>query len=163
MADISKITIDAVEYDIKDATARSLISELGNSGSNADMLDGMHASEFATVGHTHDEATTSEGGFMSKTDKSALDNLKTLVGTTSVADQITNAITNKAEKEHTHSMSDLSGTLTISKGGIGASDGATGLKNLLAAGNTILSSYQYGDELPRTSEATLGRIFFVKA
>ena len=163
MADISKITIDAVEYDIKDATARSLISELGNSGSNADMLDGMHASEFATVGHTHDEATTSEGGFMSKTDKSALDNLKTLVGTTSVADQITNAITNKAEKEHTHSMSDLSGTLTISKGGIGASDGATGLKNLLAAGNTILSSYQYGDELPPTSEATLGRIFFVKA
>lgn len=163
MADISKITIDAVEYDIKDATARSLISKLGDSGSNADMLDGMHASEFATVRHTHDEATTFEGGFMSKTDKSALNNLKTLVGTTSVADQITSAIADKAEKEHTHTTSDLSDILPISKGGIGASDGATGLQNLLAAGNTILSLHQYGDTLPPASEATLGRIFFVKA
>ena len=163
MADISKITIDAVEYDIKDATARSLISELEGSGNDADTLDGMHASEFATVEHTHDVATTSKDGFMSTTDKSTLKNLSTLVGTTSVADQITSAIADKAEKEHTHTMSDLSGILPISKGGIGASDGAAGLKSLFAAGNTILSSYQYGDTLPSASEATPGRIFFVKA
>lgn len=163
MADISKITIDTVEYDIKDATARSLISELGDLGSNADMLDGMHASEFATVEHTHAVATPSEDGFMSKTDQSTLNNLRTLVGTTSVAEQITSAIADKADKKHTHTMSDLSEILPISQGGIGASDGATGLKNLLAAGNTILSLHQYGDTLPPASEATLGRIFFVKA
>ena len=34
----------------------------------------------------------------------------------------------------------------------------TGLKNLLAAGNTILSSYQYGSSLP--SAGTKGRLFF---
>lgn len=51
-------------------------------------------------------------------------------------------------------------TLPMSKGGTSASDGATGLKNLFAAGNTILSSYQYGDELPEAG--TVGRIFFKK-
>ena len=43
----------------------------------------------------------------------------------------------------------------------GSSNGATGLKNLLAAGNTILSSYQYGTTLPAAGNA--GRIFFKKA
>ena len=48
--------------------------------------------------------------------------------------------------------------VTISQGGTGASNGATGLKNLFASGNTVLSSYQYGDTLP--SAGTKGRIFF---
>ena len=39
-----------------------------------------------------------------------------------------------------------------------AANSATGLKNLYADGNTILSSYQYGDELPAAGNA--GRIFF---
>jgi hypothetical protein len=40
------------------------------------------------------------------------------------------------------SASDItSGTLAIARGGTGASKGADGLKNLFAAGNTILSSY----------------------
>lgn len=43
-------------------------------------------------------------------------------------------------------------------GGTNSSDGATGLANLFASGNTILSSYQYGDELPEAG--TAGRIFF---
>lgn len=46
----------------------------------------------------------------------------------------------------------------IANGGTNAADGATGLKNLFAAGNTVLSSYQYGDELPAAGNA--GRIFF---
>lgn len=50
--------------------------------------------------------------------------------------------------------------LPISKGGTDASDGATGLKNLFASGETVLSSYQYGDELPEAG--TVGRIFFKK-
>ena len=46
----------------------------------------------------------------------------------------------------------------IKNGGTNASDGATGLANLFASGNTVLSSYQYGDELPEAG--TVGRIFF---
>lgn len=49
-------------------------------------------------------------------------------------------------------------TVPMTRGGTGATDGATGLKNLLAAGNTILSSKQYGSSLP--SAGTAGRIFF---
>ena len=45
-------------------------------------------------------------------------------------------------------------------GGTGANDGATGLANLFAAGNTILSSYQYGDTLP--AAGIKGRVFFKK-
>ena len=48
----------------------------------------------------------------------------------------------------------------IANGGTGSSDGATGLANLFAAGATVLSSNQYGDELPEAG--TVGRIFFKK-
>lgn len=50
--------------------------------------------------------------------------------------------------------------LPIAKGGTNASNGATGLANLFASGETVLSSYQYGDELP--DAGTVGRIFFKK-
>lgn len=46
----------------------------------------------------------------------------------------------------------------IENGGTNASDGATGLANLFASGETVLSSHQYGDELPQAG--TIGRIFF---
>lgn len=52
------------------------------------------------------------------------------------------------------------GVLPLAQGGTGSSNGATGLKNLLAKGNTVLSSYQYGDTLP--TAGTKGRIFFKK-
>ncbi len=70
---------------------------------------------------------------------------------------------------HTHSASDIqSGTLAaarlptvpVNNGGTGATDGATGLKNLLAAGPTILSAHQYGDTLPATGVE--GQIFFLR-
>lgn len=47
---------------------------------------------------------------------------------------------------------------SIKNGGTGSSNGATGLANLFASGTTVLSSYQYGDELPEAG--TVGRIFF---
>ncbi len=53
-----------------------------------------------------------------------------------------------------------SAAVTIAKGGTGSSNGSTGLKNLLAAGNMILSSYQYGTALP--AAGTAGRLFFKK-
>ena len=56
--------------------------------------------------------------------------------------------------------SDLMGSVPIEKGGTGATDGSTGLANLLAAGNMVLSAYQYGDTLP--AAGTPGRLFFKK-
>lgn len=50
--------------------------------------------------------------------------------------------------------------ISVDKGGTGSANGATGLANLFASGNTILSSYQYGDTLPQAG--TVGRIFFKK-
>lgn len=46
----------------------------------------------------------------------------------------------------------------IEKGGTNSDNGAVGLKNLFAAGETVLSEYQYGDVLPAAGNA--GRIFF---
>lgn len=46
----------------------------------------------------------------------------------------------------------------IENGGTNSADGATGLANLFASGITVLSSNQYGDELPEAG--TVGRIFF---
>ena len=46
----------------------------------------------------------------------------------------------------------------IEQGGTNSSDGAVGLKNLFAAGETVLSEHQYGDVLPAAGNA--GRIFF---
>ena len=54
----------------------------------------------------------------------------------------------------------LSGIVSLTNGGTGATDGATGLKNLFAAGTTVLSSNQYGDTLPDAS--TVGQLFFKK-
>lgn len=53
------------------------------------------------------------------------------------------------------------GTLPIAQGGTGATTGAAALKALFAAGNAVMSSYQYGTALP-TSGFTAGRIFFKK-
>lgn len=53
---------------------------------------------------------------------------------------------------------DTLGVLPISNGGTNSDNGATGLANLFAAGITVLSPYQYGDELPEAG--TAGRIFF---
>lgn len=52
----------------------------------------------------------------------------------------------------------VTGTLGIGNGGTGATTGNGALKNMFAAGKTVLSSYQYGTSLP--SAGTAGRIFF---
>lgn len=57
------------------------------------------------------------------------------------------------------SAQDLYGTVPIESGGTDADNAEEGLKNLLAGGNMILSSHQYGDTLP--DPGTPGRIFFV--
>ena len=55
---------------------------------------------------------------------------------------------------------DKADVISLENGGTNATDGANGLKNLFAAGATILSSNQYGDTLP--AAGTKGRIFFKK-
>ncbi len=93
----------------------------------------------------------------------------TITGTPLNAETFNGMIAGFSKTGHTHGASEItSGTLTaariptisVSKGGTGATNGATGLKNLLASGNTVLSSYQYGDTLPAAGNA--GRIFFKK-
>lgn len=54
----------------------------------------------------------------------------------------------------------IENVLPIAKGGTNATNGAEGLGNLLAAGETILSEFQYGDDLPEAGK--VGRIFFKK-
>ena len=48
-------------------------SALPANGGNADTVDGKHAADFATAGHTHAAATTAAAGFLSAADKAALD------------------------------------------------------------------------------------------
>jgi hypothetical protein len=48
--------------------------------------------------------------------------------------------------------------IPIERGGTSATNGSEGLKNLFAAGATVLSAHQYGDTLP--AAGTPGRIFF---
>ncbi|MCX2725990.1 hypothetical protein OO015_00515 [Thermomicrobium sp. 4228-Ro] len=46
------------------------------SGLDADLLDGQHASAFASAFHSHPDATTTAAGFMSAADKSKLDGIQ---------------------------------------------------------------------------------------
>ena len=54
----------------------------------------------------------------------------------------------------------------LDKGGTSASDGATGLENLFAAGYTVLSYNQFGEKFPDETDASythkIGTIFFKK-
>lgn len=93
----------------------------------------------------------------------------TVAGTPLNAETFNTMLAGLSETGHKHAASDInSGTLNISriptitlkKGGTGATDGATGLKNLLAAGPMILTDLHYGDILP--DPGTPGRIFFLK-
>ena len=71
----------------------------------------------------------------------------------SLGDKIGNLLDAKFDKPENN-------IVPIENGGTNSADGATGLANLFAAGATVLSSYQYGDELPEAG--TVGRIFFKK-
>lgn len=79
------------------------------------------------------------------------------VETAKIADA---AVTTAKLADSSVTIAKLGATVTVAKGGTGSTNGATGLKNLLAAGYTVLSSYQYGAELP--TAGTAGRIFFKK-
>lgn len=70
-----------------------------------------------------------------------------------------NELTYETKENVNTQINELTNRITpIENGGTNSSDGATGLANLFASGETVLSSYQYGDELPEAG--TVGRIFF---
>lgn len=86
---------------------------------------------------------------------------------------ITPANIGAAASSHNHAASSITSgtfdvarlpTVTIAKGGTGATNGATGLKNLFAAGYTVLTEEkQFGTMKQRPTPGQKGRIFFVKA
>lgn len=51
--------------------------------------------------------------------------------------------------------------IPVKNGGTGNADGAKGLANLFKEGSTVLSSYQYGTELPSSPKE--GQLFFQQA
>lgn len=78
-------------------------------GSNPTTLAGYGITDAATKSHDHNNATTSTAGFMSASDKTALDEVVALVGDESVAAQIGDAvdalevkIAAKSDSAHTH-------------------------------------------------------------
>jgi hypothetical protein len=136
-------------------------------GGDADTVDGKHADDFATVSDFEAlQAQVDELDVGALGITASVEELNHLGG---VAENVQDQLDNKADKQHEHDASDVaSGTFDIARmpvmtmqyGGIGATNGAEGLANLFAAGATMLSAYQYGDELPEAGN--VGRIFFKK-
>jgi hypothetical protein len=142
-------------------------TSLPANGGNADTVDDKHASDFAAAEDFNQLKSQVDG--ISLTLSGLNVNIEELNHMEGVTSNIQDQLDNKAESAHNHSASDIdNGTFDIDrlpvvsmeKGGTDASDGATGLQNLLAAGMTILSDYQYGDTLPEAGNK--GRIFFKK-
>lgn len=76
-------------------------------GSNPTTLSGYGITDAAAKSHSHNAATSSEAGFMSAADKVSLDEVVELVGDTSVADQIAEAIVSKSDVGHTHTAAQV--------------------------------------------------------
>jgi len=75
-----------VWYDIEEKTVKIYNGETQSwekvTASDAQMLNGKTADDFALVNHTHPYATTTQGGFMSPTDKQKVDNIPANIETT---------------------------------------------------------------------------------
>lgn len=142
-------------------------TSLPANGGNADTVDNMHASDFATASSVEDLKTQIESISLSSFDVTATaTELNYMSGVTS---GVQAQLDGKAESVHDHAASEITSGVfdadrlpvtAMDKGGTGAEDGAEGLKNLFAAGNTILSAHQFGDELP--APGNVGRIFLKK-
>lgn len=118
---------------------------LGNVDNTADAVKNVaFASEAATARKVdYSVIVRFNGGSEEGTD------MWTFNGSTSKSINITPDKIGAAKADHVQDMQ---------HGGTGATDGAAGLANLLAAGPMILSAHQFGDELPPAG--TPGRIFF---
>jgi hypothetical protein len=97
------------------------------SGLDADTVDGMHSSDFASATHTHPDATTTASGFMSAADKQKLDNAKSFstvsVGSQNLAAASLNDTLNlQAGVNVTLSADPATKTVTVSSAGLSPSN-----------------------------------------
>lgn len=69
------------------------------------------------------------------------------------------AVTSAKIADASVTASKLAAPIPLEKGGTGAAQGATGLKNLFSSGATILSPHQYGTALPTSGSE--GQLFFL--
>ena len=148
-----------------------------------DYIDSLNSNESFFINHNNSIKQInksdivfeiSNGGTGATTPAEALENL----GITVTAEELNNIqsqfnnvqsqfdniqlqLDDKSNVNHEHNASDIvDGVLPIENGGTGSSDGASAIQNLFAAGNTILSPYQFGDELPEAG--VVGRVFYKK-
>jgi hypothetical protein len=117
--------------------------------------------------HDHNDEYYTEAEIDSKLSGKANSNHGTHVtygtSTTTLGTASAGSASTVSRSDHVHALPALTsctGMLTVDKGGTGATDGANGLKNLFAAGDTVLSAHQYGTTLP--SPGTVGRIYLKK-
>lgn len=161
---VSQATMETyVNREVKNITAAKI--GLGNVDNTADSEKYVrYASTSGTADKTKNSITVHLNGGQTEGTSQF-----TFNGSTAKSVNITPSKIGAAEESHTHDAEDTTSgtfaiaripTITVAKGGTGSTNGATGLKNLFAAGNTILSSYQYGTSLPAAGNK--GRIFFKK-
>lgn len=121
------------------------LSQGSGSGLDADLLDGQHASAFASASHTHPNATTSVAGFMSAADKSKLDGIQ------SGAEVNQNAFSNVTVGATTIAASAKTDTLQLSAGSNISLSANTSTKTVTIAVNAsglnadLLDGYHAGN------------------
>lgn len=163
----SSIGAAEAEHTHKQSEITDFPTSLPANGGNADTVDNMHASDFAVASDFEQLKAQVESMSLSALGITAtVSELNHMSGVTS---GVQAQLDSKAESAHDHSASEITSGIidaerlpvaSMDKGGTGAEDGAAGLQNLFAAGNTIISAHQFGDVLPDPGNA--GRIFFKK-
>lgn len=171
----------AANHTHKSSEILNLPTSLPADGGNADTVDGYHASSFASSVHKHTKSEITDfptslpanggnaatlGGQPASAfaTTSSVSGLNTSIGTLNAnLNALQTNLNGKADVIHSHSIENMSGILPVSKGGTGFDNGADGLRNLFASGETILTEgldYQYYTSLPEAGKK--GRIFFKK-
>jgi len=121
------------------------LNQGSGSGLDADLLDGQHASAFASATHTHPNATSSAAGFMSSSDKSKLDGIQ--MG----AEVNQNAFSHVTVGSTTISASSKTDTLQLSAGSNISLTGSASTKTVTIGVNSanlnaeMLNGYRAGN------------------
>lgn len=117
----------------------------------------------------YNPATTSEDGLMSASDKAKLDDVTTLVGDTSVSEQISDAVANKVDKVDGKGLSTNDYTLTEKDKLAGIMSGAEvnqntfsnitiGNTTIFADGKTDTLTFEAGDNVVLTPDVDNDKI-----